>query len=408
MINVDSTVHDPLLSAREAARLLDVKLPTLYAYASRGFVASVPSGKGKARLYPRSEVLRLRARHDARAGHGAVAAGALRWGEPVLDTAITAIDGRGPRYRGRLAVDLARGGATYESVADLLWTGELAGEGPWEGDEKALRRLARVLTSPASAFDALALVVPLSAVSDPARHATSPALEHARARRLIATMIGAVAMANARPVPPSGDVASRVAAAIGAKSTRASRRLVETALVLLADHELNASSFAARVAASTGADLHACVSAAVATLSGPRHGGESARVEAVVDEVKSPRGARALVRARVERGEEIPGFSHVLYRDGDPRAPVLLEAARAMAPARVATIDALIDEVQTIRGARPTVDVALVAATRALGVKGQGAALFAIGRSAGWVAHALEQRAAGHLLRPRARYVGVD
>jgi len=113
-----------LLSAREAAALLDVKAATLYSYVSRGLLESAPGTHGPSRLYARMDVERLRARHVARSGHGAVAAGALRFGEPVLESALTAIDDRGPRYRGHVAVELAKSGAPFESVAELLWTGQ--------------------------------------------------------------------------------------------------------------------------------------------------------------------------------------------------------------------------------------------------------------------------------------------
>jgi len=119
-----------LLSAREAAALLDVKLPTLYAYVSRGQLASVPSARGAARLYARAEVERLKARHRARAGHGAVAAGALRFGEPP-SIGNHEIDPKGPRYRGRSALELAEQGTRFEAVAELLWRGEPTADGAW-------------------------------------------------------------------------------------------------------------------------------------------------------------------------------------------------------------------------------------------------------------------------------------
>jgi citrate synthase len=114
------------VDAAAAASLLGVQRRTLYAYVSRGAVRSVAGERARQRLYAVEDLTRLKARHDARAGHGAVAAGALRWGEPVLDSAITAITPRGPAYRGHLAVDLAAAGVPFENVAELLWSGELA------------------------------------------------------------------------------------------------------------------------------------------------------------------------------------------------------------------------------------------------------------------------------------------
>src|SRR5258705_2690771 len=111
--------------AGTAARSLGIQLRSLYAYVSRGQIRSMPGERGRPRLYAHADLERLRARRDARAGHGAVAAGALRWGEPVLDSAITAITPRGPAYRGHIALDLAADGVRFENVAELLWSGYL-------------------------------------------------------------------------------------------------------------------------------------------------------------------------------------------------------------------------------------------------------------------------------------------
>jgi citrate synthase len=111
------------VDSRTAAKRLGVQQRTLYAYVSRGQVRSVPGSQGRPRLYALEDIERLEVRRDARAGHSAVAAGALRWGEPVLDSAITAITARGPAYRGRLATELAAAGLAFENVAELLWSG---------------------------------------------------------------------------------------------------------------------------------------------------------------------------------------------------------------------------------------------------------------------------------------------
>jgi len=202
-------------------------------------------------------------------------------------------------------------------------------------------------------------------------------------------------------------VADALTIALGAP--KRARAAFDQALIVVADHELNASTFAARVVASTGADLYACVTGGLAALTGPRHGAFSDRVEALLDEVGDESRARDTIQSRTSRGESIPGFGHPLYPDGDPRVPPLLELAAELAPRgdRLATLRAVIRAMQRSEREAPNVDVGLVAIVRAVGLpRGSATALFAVGRTAGWIAHALEQRETGYLLRPRADYVG--
>jgi citrate synthase len=393
--------------------LLDVKRATLYAYASRGLVRSAPAPGGRGRTYCRDDLERLRARSRARAGHAAVAAGALRWGEPVLETRVGAIGGAGPLYRGRSALALARAGATFEEVCALLWGGpfELSADARRLGAPVApLRGLLRRGAEP---FDGMLAAAGVLAAAEPPAD-PSPERARARAPALVRRLVAACGLAaGAGAVAASlraGGAARGLLAALGVDrpAPRAVAAL-EEALVLSADHELNASTFAARVAASSGAGLSACAAAALCALSGPLHGGATARVEALVDEIDRPERAPAVVGERLARGEAIAGFGHPLYPDGDPRGARLLELARAVGPrARaVRALAAAADAMALVARDGPTLDVGLVALAAALGLPtGAPLALFACGRLAGWVAHALEQREAGYLLRPRARYVG--
>ena len=403
------TPPDPM-SAREAASFLGVKVETLYAYASRGLIKSLPGTRGPARRYARADLDALRARSSG------PAASALRFGEPVLDTRITRMSDAGPEYRGRSAVALARDGAPFTAVAELLWTGALPERAPrWPGDGPTLpaRELARLLPEGSSPLAALALALPALAAADPLRFDAHPEAVLARARRLIPRLAASYALAldprRLAAASATADPVRALATALGLAPRKRALALLEQTLVLCADHELNASTFAARVAASTGADLYACLSAAVAAFSGPLHGGASEQVEVLAREAGDPAGAAAAVRDRMRRGERLPGFGHTLYADGDPRATVLLESAFALAPRalRVRTIAALVAAMDEANRPKPNVDVALAAACAALDLPiGMGPAIFAIGRCAGWVAHVLEQYDAKFVLRPRARFVG--
>ena len=183
--------------------------------------------------------------------------------------------------------------------------------------------------------------------------------------------------------------------------------ILRRCLVLLADHELNASTYVARCVASTGATPYAVVTAALAALSGRRHGGASARAEALFRDIVGDTDPLPAMAARLARGEDLPGFGQFLYPDGDPRAIAILEALARAVPADGARVAAVAAAGTRLTGRRPNVDFALAAAASALGLPPDAAlGLFIIGRTVGWIAHAIEQYQDEHLIRPRARYVG--
>lgn len=413
---------DEFLSAREAASLLGVKLPTVYAYTSRGLIQSVPGGRGRARRYRRRDLERLCARRDARAGHGPVAAAALRQGEPVMDSAITLISlERGPVYRGRAAIDLAREGRSLEWVAEGIWSGDWT-ERPeptgWEPLSLGfdLQALLRVLPPRVSPLSVMGVSIPLLAARDPGRFSWHSDAVLPRARGLLRRMAAVLACGRSDQDAPAAVVASlaapTLADAIGAAFSRTFREderlALNRALVLAADHELNASTFAARVVASTGADVYGCLSAAIAALSGPRHGGAADRVEAFLLEAGPADRVEEVVHDRQRRGEVIEGFAHPIYSPhADPRGTLLIEIAGSLrgASPEVQSVLALVDAMGRGGFGGPSIDVGLVAVARALALPvGSATALFALGRSVGWVAHSLEQYEAGYLVRPRARY----
>ncbi|HXV00107.1 MAG TPA: citrate synthase [Caulobacteraceae bacterium] len=367
------------LKSGEALQRLGVRSQTLYAYVSRGRVhAEADPDDPRRSRYRASDIAALRVRKSRGRKAADVAADAIAWGEPVLASSITTVaDGR-LYYRGRDAARLAES-ETLESVARLLRGG--AGH--------AMRRTLRP-TPPAAgtmrerAFAALAM----RAATAPA--AADPADEAAGLLDILADAItGEIG---------GGPIHERLGRAWGCGP--AGIDLVRRALVLLADHELNPSTFASRVAASTGASLAACALAGLATLSGPLHGGAAGAMGALADEAERL-GAQA-VAARLAHGITAPGFGHPLYPDGDPRARALLGAFAAPPP-----LEALRRAMESATGHADNVDFALLALARALGLPPDAPfALFAVARCAGWTAHALEQGAEGALIRPRARYAG--
>jgi citrate synthase len=204
---------------------------------------------------------------------------------------------------------------------------------------------------------------------------------------------------------PTTDVALGRAWGLSAHGTD----ILRTALVLCADHELNVSSFTARCVASAGSHPYAVVTAALGALEGPKHGGASARVEAMLASTRHARSFRAVIDARRRRGEIVEGYGHPLYADGDPRARLLLDllVEHYGKSAECRVVMAFAEAAANLLGEHPNLDFGLAAVSRVLKLPlGAPLMLFAIGRTVGWIGHAIEQYEIGRLIRPRARYVG--
>jgi citrate synthase len=316
----------------------------------------------------------------------------------VLQSNVSDIRPDGPAYRGRDFSRLA--GKDFESVAEWLWTKSPRAAAwpearivlPLQGDS-AQRALLFALASQAASE--------LPSLRQEAR-------EIARVRESILALCDVLRrFFGGVRAAPNASVAECLAAAFGNR-TPSAVRAINAALVACADHELNVSTFVVRITASARADLFACLTAAMAVMTGAEHGGTAERVEAFIDEVGSAKNAAAYIGARLKRGEVIVGFGHTLYPRGDPRATHLFELAHTHRPVspRLRTIDAIVSAVHAFGGEPPAVDLALAALASAfVWPRGAAGALFAIGRIAGWTAHVLEQRQSGELLRPRAKFV---
>jgi citrate synthase len=189
------------------------------------------------------------------------------------------------------------------------------------------------------------------------------------------------------------------------------REALDHVLIACAEHELNASTFAARVVASTGADLFASVLAALCSLSGPIHGGACDRIEGMFAELESGVRLETLLTAFGDKHLLPPGFGHAIYPNGDPRAVLLKKVATTIGRRKgkrlFETALKLEEAVWKRERLRPNLDFYLTVCTRMLGfARGLPAAIFAVGRAAGWIAHSMEQYVDNRLIRPRMRYRG--
>lgn len=383
-----------LLSAREAATRLGVKLDTLYAYVSRGLLRSVAVPGSRERHYRREDIEGFRAaRGSGQAPLDASAESAM----PVIDSAISLIEGGRLYYRGQDAVRLSDT-ATLEEIAALLWDAETTAVAGPTGAEQAnfvgaawrrLDPIARCQVRLAAMADASPPIVDL----------TRPALADA-GQRILSEMVGCLIERRPASMPAPNQLAHWQLAhwqlARHWQLDETGADLLRRCLVLVADHELNTSTLTARCVASTGAPLAAVVSAALGALSGPRHGGAASRVEAVFHAERDSGDALMAVASRLARGEPLPGIGQPLYPDGDPRAIAILYALSLIFP-----------QARRLVGYRPNVDFALAAVASSLNLpRGAALGLFVVGRTVGWIAHAIEQHECNVLIRPRARYTG--
>jgi citrate synthase len=398
------------LTAAEAARRLGVKPATLYAYVSRGVLGRGRAADGRGSLFDSAEVERL-----ARRGRPRRPAGAA---DITVESAITEITGDRLRYRGRDALRLAVS-RTFEDVAELLWTGEFppasSPRAPWQATPAALaagRAAQSALPAGTLPLERLQVIVPAMAATDPLRLQLDQSPVLAAARSIIAGMVDCLPPAPGprRSAGPHEPVAERLWSRLCARRpSPALMRALSAALVLLADHELAASTLAARVAASVRADPYAVVGTGLGAMSGALHGGASLGAETLLAAAADPGDVPRVVGELLRRGEKVPGFGHFVYRTGDPRAIVLLDLVRRAAPksGQLAVAEAVLAEVRQKSLPAPNIDLAVATLARVAGMtRGSGEAIFAVARTAGWIAHALEAYTGPGPLRPRAVYTG--
>lgn len=438
--------HEPgprQLTAREAAMRLGVKVETIYAYVSRGLLERVPSADGRTSLFDARSVERLAGKRRGGAKVGGLSV--------MIGTGLTLIEPERVSYRGLDAGALARS-LPFEQVARWLWLGEEKPEAspyaPWRPGAGALRvaeDAQRSLPDGTSTADRVRVIAAAVGPTDPLRFDLTPRAVASTIARLLAVMVDGLPSrkeiaADGRAegdlpgedrlvFPADGDavesdlaedgaakvyedtLASRLWSRLTAKPANAADlRALNAALVLTADHGLAASTLAARVAASVRADPVSAVASGLGTLAGPLHGAASAPVHRLLEAVEHPDRATAVLGDFMRRENRIPGFGHMIYSDWDPRARVLLDLLRESAgdARRLDVVEALLALLLERIDARPNIDFTLGAFSYVSRMTERaGETLFAVARSAGWAAHALEEYGEPSLrFRPRAHYTG--
>ena len=383
------------MTADQAADLLGVRLQTIYAYVSRGLLTrhhATNEAGHRVSVFPLEEVLRLTAERTR------VRTGSL---EVLVETDVTLLDPKGAlSFRGHDALALST--HPFEEAAALVWAVPAVGE--WdaaEDDLTVVRTASSALATGATDADRIRAAVVALATTDAARDDLKPDHVVAVGRRAIAGGIVAVGGSE------TGSVAARLWSALGGAPGGEGLGALNAALVLLIDHELAASTMAARIAAGTGADPWLVLLAGLGALGGGRHGRSSVVAEGLLDTVRLE-GMAGLDRYAAEVADGgIPGFGHKVYVDADPRAEVLLDHVARLDPAGWPVVQELLLAVSRRFGLSPNVDLGLAALVQAGGLRtGGGETIFALSRMVGWLAHAMEEYPQGLRFRPRAVYTG--
>ncbi|MEM7034950.1 MAG: citrate synthase family protein [Chloroflexota bacterium] len=394
------------LTAQEAAQELNITVATLYAYVSRGLIRSESgNGRNRARLYHSEDVARLRQRKQYRRNPDKVAEQALQAGSPILESAITLITDDCLYYRGQNALELAVQ-TGIEAVAELIWTGTLEKSASIQDTLVLSPRCQAIIPHlhDLKPIERMQAILPIAAADDLAAYNRHPQAVAQTGRRILQLMT----LVATGQTEIEGDIAQTLQQSWVPQDTTA-KILINAALILCADHELNASAFTARCAASTEANPYGVVIAGLAALQGHKHGTASEQVEIFFREMEAATSIRRGLVDRLKRGEQIPGYGHLIYRDVDPRASVLNQLMATHYPLHPAVkrTQEIVQEANQLVNMRQNVDFMLATLARVLQLPPGGApALFALGRTIGWLGHAIEQYGLGQIIRPRAKYVG--
>ncbi len=414
MINIDSVnidlgnlkVHTArmadskdFLTAREAAARLGVKQQTIYAYVSRGLLTRQLSLDGRTSLYDPQEITELRsARRRTTSGEVTT----------VISSSITKVDEAGHLYRGVPAASLL--GGSFEDAVTHLW----GHSGSWEIDADLLSRIRTIqdlMPQETPLIDRLRMSVNIVSAHDVLRHDPSPSNHCHAGRMMLTAMVDGLPQlsGHSKPSHSSGQLLpDRLWGALTATPATSSQRdCLKAALILLADHGLAASTFAARLAASVRADPYSVVLAGMGAVGGPLHGAASAQVHRLLDEAAEI-GAQRCIGQRLANNEKIPGIGHLVYRTVDPREVALSGLiSNAWADDHRLQVFQDLRSLLAERLAVPAnVDFALAGLTWLANMTPEAGQCIFVARTAGWIAHGIEEFGEQPIrFRPVARWV---
>jgi len=384
-------------SAQEASERLGVSRNTLYSYVSRGLIRSEPTGpSAKTCQYHALDVDRMATRSKIFKAPAKALQSSTDWGAPILESAITLIGDETFYYRGNCAPTMAAGQA-FEKVMAILW--EVSENEPTPINPELCAQVEKLLDNRKGPdpMDLFQSILAMLNHEDVTAYSFSRETTIRAGRMMLESFVRVMT-----GTWPSTTIAKHLATTW--KVNPLLEQIIDSTLILVADHELNISSFTARCVASAGCSPYVSVAAATHAFFGRRHGGNTERIRGLLDEAHGHGSLYKVIESRVKRGDSVPGFGHKLY-DADPRARFLLQRL----PDRNGYISQAHEAADKLLGhSYPTVDFALVVMEKELALPEKSSTyLFYLGRLAGLVAHIMEQYAQNRPIRPRAKYVGV-
>lgn len=397
--------NDHYITATEAVNLLGIKKATLYSYVSRNKkknkikTIDSPINKKK-KLYSFNDIIALVEKKKAESAE-LISKESLNWGKPVLETKISHIENSMLYYKSYSIEFLVKKKYNFEQVASYLWTGEFNKENLFFYDTNIQHESLNYNRNDIQIF-----------LAELDKKDLGVRLE--QNIPLLGSKIIQIIVNGITNNYTSEEIHIKLATFFCPENKKA-QDLIKIALIIIADHELNASSFTARVVASTKANLYQILIAGLSALSGYKHGSNTYKVAEMFDDLSKNFLFKENLRRRLDRGDELVGFGHKLYANGDPRAEILLKAIEKVLSQdkkyykKYEVVKAIKWHCTDLLKEKPNIDFALYSLAYLLDKPADFSFfLFMLGRMAGWIAHAIEEYSRNELIRPRADYKGPE